>query len=130
MVRDGVGRSFKRKSKSQLKTVGSLIKEAKRAISNGNYSMALVAELEAQKAIEDTKRLAKEMKTLKDREKQNSHVRIATKVVNAVNAKERKLQTLESNLDKAEAKTRVNNKSKKKVKNNETVELELKNKYD
>ena len=113
-----------------MKTVGSLIKEAKRAISNGNYSMALVAEREAQKAIEDTKRLAKEMKTLKDREKQNSHVRIATKVVNAANAKERKLQTLESNLVKAEAKTRVNNKSKKKVKNNETVELELKNKYD
>ena len=129
MVRDGVKRSFRRKSRSQLKSASSMIKEARRAVSNGNYSVALAAVRQAEKFIGDTKRLAREMQNLKDMEKQNSSIKTATKLVNAINAKERKLQNLERNLDKAKSKRQVNSESKKKIiKNGKTLELELEDK--
>lgn len=129
MVRDGVKRSFRRKSRSQLKSASSMIKEARRAVSNGNYSVALAAVRQAEKFIGDTKRLAREMQNLKDKEKQNSSIKTATKLVNAINAKERKLQNLERNLDKAKSKRQVNSESKKKIiKNGKTLELELEDK--
>ena len=129
MVRDGVKRSFRRNSRSQLKSASSMIKEAKRSVSNGNYSVALAAVRQAEKFIGDTKRLAREMQNLKDMEKQNSSIKTATKLVNAINAKERKLQNLERNLDKAKSKRQVNSESKKKIiKNGKTLELELEDK--
>jgi hypothetical protein len=106
-----------------------MIKEARRAVSNGNYSVALAAVRQAEKFIGDTKRLAREMQNLKDKEKQNSSIKTATKLVNAINAKERKLQNLERNLDKAKSKRQVNSESKKKIiKNGKTLELELEDK--
>ena len=131
MVRDGVKPGFKRKSKSQLKSAGSMIKEAKRAVSNGNYSVAIASAREAEKLIGDAKRLAREMQNLKGRENQNSSIKTATKLVNAVNTKERKLQNLERNLDKAKSKTPVNSPSKKReIKSGKTLELELEDKDD
>ena len=129
MVRDGVKRSFRRKSRSQLKSASSMIKEAKRAVSNGNYSVALAAVRQAEKSIGDTKILAREMQNLKDMEKQNSNIKTATKLVKAINAKDRKLKNLERNLEKVKSKRQVNSESKKKImKKSNTIELELEDK--
>ena len=129
MVRDGVKRSFRRKSRAQLKSASSMIKEAKRAVSNGNYSVALAAVRQAEKSIGDTKILAREMQNLKDMEKQNSNIKTATKLVKAINAKDRKLKNLERNLEKVKSKRQVNSESKKKImKKSNTIELELEDK--
>jgi hypothetical protein len=129
MVRDGVKRSFRRKSRSQLKSAGSMIKEARRAVSNGNYSVALAAVREAEKFIGDTKILARGMQNLKDKEKKNSNSKTTTKLEKAINAKDRKLKKLERNLEKAKSKRQVDSESKKKIiKNSKTLELELEDK--
>lgn len=130
MVKDGVGRGFKKKSKSQFKSVSALMKEAKRGVSNGNYDITLAATREAEKVITGTKRLAREMRDLKKRENHNTTIKTAIKVANANNAKERKLQNLERNLDKAISKTPKNVKPKNKTKEYKTLEVELEKEDD
>lgn len=98
MVIENVMEDYRIKTKAELKKSAMFAKDAQRELRKGNFKVALAQVLEAERHIEDTKVLLKEMDHLNEMERANLGVKRTIRFSQEINEKDRQLQELEKQL--------------------------------
>lgn len=98
MVIDEVIYDYKNKTRIELKKTAAFTRDARREIRKGNYRVAMVQALEAERHIQETRTLLRELNKLSEMERTNLGVKRAITMAEQINEEDRKLEELEKQL--------------------------------
>lgn len=98
MVTEEVIQTYKDKARTELKLSVTFAKDAQKELRVGNYRVAMAQALEAERHIQETRILLREINHLTEMEKTNFGVKRAITLAQEINEEDRKLEELEKQL--------------------------------